>query len=219
MRYSFFAFTLPLLFRLTLCDTVYYEGTSSVVTSTSTPITYYSPTALISSAYPTITEATATDHYTPPGYSTYAPYSTSEPTTTYPTTYILPTSQPPTTTEPTTLSTYIYPTTTTSSTSSTCVSPSFTWSGPTDVPTAIRSYGGYRMGKRVDPPKLTPEQIELMRLLFEIWDQIEKAKPVIDEAIELGNTECQSFKDLVAILKKYAAIFAGLQEWLDARGL
>ncbi|KAJ8068168.1 hypothetical protein OCU04_003738 [Sclerotinia nivalis] len=216
MHYPFFVFTLPVLFRLTLCNTIYNEGTSSVTTSTSTPITYYFPTTLISSVYPTITEATATGYYTPPGYSTYPPYSTSEPTTTYPTTYILPSSQPPTTTEPTT---YIYPTTTTSSTSSTCVSPSFTWSGPTDFPAAIPTYGGYRMGKRADPPKVTPEQIELMRLLVQIYDQIEKAKPVIDEAIELGNTECQSFKDLVAILKKYAAIFAGLQEWLDARGL
>ncbi|APA15157.1 hypothetical protein sscle_14g099270 [Sclerotinia sclerotiorum 1980 UF-70] len=171
-----------------------------MATSTSTPITYYFPTTLISSTHNTITKATATDHFSPPGYSTYPSYSTNEPTTTYSTTYIL-------------------PTTTTSFTSSTFISPSFTWSGPTDVPTAIPTYSVYRMRKRADPPKLTPEQIELMRLLVQIYDQIEKAKLVIDDAIELGNMECQSFKDLVANLRKYAVFFEGLQEWLDARGL
>ncbi|CAD6445006.1 ec661463-7750-4339-9bbc-3c61f82aa2d4 [Sclerotinia trifoliorum] len=208
MRCSFFALSLSLLFHLTLCDTVYYEGTSSVTKSTSTPIIYYPPTTLISSTHATITEATTTDHFTPPSYSTYPPYLTNKPTTIYSTTYILPTSQPSTITK---LTTYIPPTTTSSSTSITCVSPSFTWSGPTDIPTAIPTYGGYRMRKRADPPKLTPEQIELMRLLVQIYDQIEKAKPVIDEAIKLGNTGCQSFKDLVAIVGFVFAFFFLLQ--------
>ncbi|TGO53013.1 hypothetical protein BCON_0131g00110 [Botryotinia convoluta] len=201
------------LFHIALCDTVYYEGISSVVTSTFTHITYYSPTTLVSTAYPTSTEITATD------YHAYPPYPTSESSTEI-TTYILPTSEPPTTTQPTTYtSTYTYPTATTSSSSSTCVSPTFTWTEPTTAPTDIPSYVGYRMGRRADPPKLTPDQIESLRKLIRIYDAIEKAKPVIDKAIEDGLTECQDFKDLVAILKVFAPIFDGLQEWLDERHL
>ncbi|KAF7921070.1 uncharacterized protein EAE97_011338 [Botrytis byssoidea] len=75
------------------------------------------------------------------------------------------------------------------------------------------------MGKRADPPKLTPDQIEKLRKLIRIYDEIEKAKPVIDKAIEDGLTECQDFKNLVAILKVFAPIFDGLQEWLDGRHL
>ncbi|KAF7880071.1 uncharacterized protein EAF02_007708 [Botrytis sinoallii] len=162
MHSHFYTAVLAVLFRITLCDTFYYEGISKQ------------------------------------------------------TTYILPTSGVPTTTEPTT---YVYPTTTTSSSSSTCVSPTFTWTEPTTVPTDIPSYGSYRMGKRADPPKLTPDQIEKLRKLIRIYDAIEKAKPVIDKAIEDGLTKCQDFKDLVAILKLFAPIFDGLQEWLDERHL
>ncbi|KAF7929050.1 hypothetical protein BELL_0650g00060 [Botrytis elliptica] len=216
MHSHFSTAVLAVLFRNTLCDTFYYEGISSVVTSTFTPITYYSPTTLISSAHPASTEIAATDHSTTPTYYTYPSYSTSKSTSTEQTTYILPTSGLPTTTEPTT---YVYPTTTTSSSSSTCVSPTFTWTEPTTVPTDIPSYGSYRMGKRADPPKLTPDQIEKLRKLIRIYDAIEKAKPVIDKAIEDGLTECQDFKDLVAILKLFAPIFDGLQEWLDERHL
>ncbi|TGO69030.1 hypothetical protein BOTNAR_0016g00250 [Botryotinia narcissicola] len=207
---------LAVFFRITLCDTFYYEGISSVVTSTFTPIIYYSPTTLASTTYPTSTEITTTDYSTPPTYYTYPFYSTSKSTSTEQKTFTLLSSRAPTTTEPTT---YVYPTTTTSSSSNTCESPTFTWTEPTTVPTDIPSYGSYRMGKRDDPPKLTPDQIEKLRKLVRIYDEIEKAKPVIDKATEDGLTECQDFKNLVAILKVFAPIFDGLQEWLDERHL
>ncbi|TGO87898.1 hypothetical protein BPOR_0197g00180 [Botrytis porri] len=193
MHFRLYTTVLAVLLRITLCDTVYYESISSVVTSTSTPITYYSPTTLVSTAYPTSAEITDTGYSTTPTYSTYP-------------TYTLPTS-------------HTYPTTTTSSSSSTCVSPTFTWTEPTTVPTDIPSYGNYRMGKRADPPKLTPDEIESLRKLIRIYDAIEKAKIVIDKAIEDGLTECQDFKNLVAILKVFAPIFDRLQEWLDERHL
>ncbi|KAF7888952.1 hypothetical protein EAF00_009252 [Botryotinia globosa] len=216
MHCHFSTAVLAVFFRITLCDTFYYEGISSVVTSTFTPITYYSPTTLASTTYPTSTKITTTDYSTAPTYHTYASYPTSKSTSTEQTTSILPTSGSPTTPEPTT---YVYPTATTSSSSSSCVSPTFTWTEPTTVPTDIPSYGSQRMGKRADPPKLTPDQIEKLRKLIRICDEIEKAKPAIDKAIEDGLTECQDFKNLVAILKVFAPIFDGLQEWLDERHL
>lgn len=42
--------------------------------------------------------------------------------------------------------------------------------------------------------------VEKLRKLIRIYDAIEKAKPVIDKAIEDGLTGCQDFKDLVAIV-------------------
>ncbi|KAI9641366.1 hypothetical protein NHQ30_010168 [Ciborinia camelliae] len=193
MRFLSATLALVVIFRLTLCD-VSYLGTSSATPSTNTSITYYTPSTLVSSVYPTSTVATATDYYTPP-------YATSESTTTY-------------------LTTYTLPTTTTSSTSGTCVSPTFTWTGPTNVPTSLPTYGNYRLGRRADPFKpITPEEIELMKALVALWDEIEKAKPVIDQAIKDHRTDCQDFKDIVDILKKYTGIFAGLQEWLNERGL
>ncbi|KAF7944178.1 hypothetical protein EAE96_010580 [Botrytis aclada] len=207
---------LAVLFRITLCDTVYYEDINSVISSTFTPITYHSPTTLASTAYPTGTEITAADYSTTLTYHTNPPYSTSKSTSTEQTTYVLPTSETPTTTAPTT---YTSPTATISSSSSTCVSPTFTWTEPTTVPTDIPSYGSYRMGRRADAPKLKPDQIESLRKLIRIYDAIEKAKPVVDKAIQDGLTECQDFKDLVAILKVFAPIYDGLQEWLGERHL
>ncbi|KAF5871378.1 uncharacterized protein Bfra_007893 [Botrytis fragariae] len=141
MHFYFSTAVLAVLLRIALCDIVYYEGISSVVTSTSTPITYYSPTTLISTAYPTSIEITATEYSTTLTYHSYPPHPTSKPTSTEQTAYILPTSEPPTTTQPTT---YTYPTTATSSSPSTCISPTFTWTEPTTVPTDLPSYGSYR---------------------------------------------------------------------------
>ncbi|ESZ91224.1 hypothetical protein SBOR_8398 [Sclerotinia borealis F-4128] len=202
MRFSSPTITLAVLFRPTLCDIVIHEGTGSVITSISTPITYYSPSTLVSSVYPISTEATATDYYTPPGstgsysslpssttYHTYSRHVTSEPTVTSPTTYAL-------------------STTTTSSTPSSCISPTFTWSGPTDFPTPIAARDSYRMGRRDDPPKLTPQQVEDMRKIVALWDKVEKAKPVIDRAIAAHETDCQSFKDLITLQEKFDTNFS-----------
>lgn len=137
MRFSSSTLALTFLFRLTLCDTVYYQGTSSVTTSTVTPIIYYNPSTLVSSAYSTSTETTATDYYTPPSYYTSPSYTTSEPTTTFPTTYILPTSEPPT-------SSY--------STASYCPTETFSWTAPTDypdLPEPTATCNPYRREKRV----------------------------------------------------------------------
>ncbi|THV50532.1 hypothetical protein BGAL_0146g00080 [Botrytis galanthina] len=197
---------LAVLFRITLCDTFYYEGVSSVGTSTFTPITYYSPTTLVSTAYPASTETIATDYSTTPTYYTYPSYSTSASTSTEQTTYILPTSGVPTTTVPTT---NVYATTTTSSSSSTCIYQAravTAWGNVLTLPSSHQTKvsSAYNL---LAPTKLLNEAnqllhttVEEVRKLIRIYDSIEKAKPVIDKAIEDGLTECQDFKDLVAIV-------------------
>ncbi|KAA8563896.1 hypothetical protein MFRU_036g00180 [Monilinia fructicola] len=205
MRFSSSTLALTFLFRLTLCDTVYYQGTSSVTTSTVTPIIYYNPSTLVSSAYSTSTEATATDYYTPPSYYTSPSYTTSEPTTTFPTTYILPTSEPPT-------SSY--------STASYCPTETFSWTAPTDypdLPEPTATCNPYRREKRVANELIAKRQRDWLQDIIDISEAIEDAKRAIERAIERGFILC--VKWLIAILKKLALKNPKLRKWLLDRHL
>ncbi|RAL63602.1 hypothetical protein DID88_003646 [Monilinia fructigena] len=208
MRFSSATLALMFLFRLTLCDTVHYEDTSGVTTSTITPIIYYTPSTLVSSASSassTSIEATVTSYYTPPGYYTSPPYATSEPTPTSPTTYILPTSEPPT-------STY--------STVSYCPTETFSWTAPTDYPDfpePTATCNLYRREKRIANELIAKRQRDWLQDIMDISEAIEYAKRAIERAIERGFILC--VKWLIAILKKLALKNPKLRKWLLERHL